>query len=259
MQIQPRISESGERAEKEASHLADELVSHHSTPVPTPAERVAAGSMILRQDTNPLYGPVSHNHQPIGRWAEIREDAASAIFPNRSEYICQLANTPVDALEAATLWFGLMGWDLAARHLMHYLTGGGQSLSVPLGEILETDSGVRERIATRIRRDGDQSGFTMYQEDYDEMDVRNALGTIDLVEYEVDRSTDLIHVWFIDRYEWHPVGYGYTSYPGDSERPTNCLHAAGVEAKLWGAADYWMVGDATVPLDLITDESASDE
>ena len=31
-------------------------------------------------------------------------------------------------------------------------------------------------------------------------------------------------------------------------RETNCVHAALVELKSGGAADYWMKGEATIPL-----------
>jgi hypothetical protein len=39
-----------------------------------------------------------------------------------------------------------------------------------------------------------------------------------------------------------------TSFPDDAARETNCLHAALVELKSSGAADFWMKGEATVPL-----------
>jgi hypothetical protein len=39
---------------------------------------------------------------------------------------------------------------------------------------------------------------------------------------------------------------------GDAVRPTNCVHAALVELKSGGGAkDYWMKGEATVPLSVI--------
>lgn len=37
----------------------------------------------------------------------------------------------------------------------------------------------------------------------------------------------------------------------DNARPTNCLHAALVELKPSEAADFWMKGEATVPLSVI--------
>jgi hypothetical protein len=52
----------------------------------------------------------------------------------------------------------------------------------------------------------------------------------------------------MDRYEWHPVGFGYRRLSDDARRDTNCVHAAAVELKSAGAADYWMIGDVVLPL-----------
>jgi hypothetical protein len=71
------------------------------------------------------------------------------------------------------------------------------------------------------------------------------------LDYEVNRAAGTVHVWFQDRYEWHPVGFGYKRFPDDVRRGTNCVHAAMVEMKASGAKDYWMVGDAVVPLRLV--------
>ena len=86
-----------------------------------------------------------------------------------------------------------------------------------------------------------------------------AFGGIDQVDFEVDFSQDTVRVWFQDRYEWHPVYPFYdfqgptAEFPesGDEVRETNCLHAALVELKSSGAADYWMKGQAEVALSLI--------
>jgi hypothetical protein len=61
-----------------------------------------------------------------------------------------------------------------------------------------------------------------------------------------------MHVWFQDFYEWHPVYPFYTFMAGDVVRETNCVHAALVELKSSGAADFWMKGEATVPVSVIT-------
>lgn len=79
-----------------------------------------------------------------------------------------------------------------------------------------------------------------------------AFGAIDRVDFEVDFSQDTLRVWFQDRYEWHPVYPFYDFQPGDGVRETNCLHAAMVELKTSGAADFWMKGQAEVALSLIT-------
>ncbi len=70
------------------------------------------------------------------------------------------------------------------------------------------------------------------------------------MDFEIDRAAGLMHVWFKDRYEWHPMGFGYTAMDGDELRETNCVHAAAVELKSSGAADYWMVGDGVVSLEV---------
>ncbi len=76
------------------------------------------------------------------------------------------------------------------------------------------------------------------------------------MDYDADLGRDTIHVWFKDRYEWHPVYPGlYTKMHGDDDDPrdTNCIHAAMVEMKDKGAADYWMKGEVTVPLSPLMD------
>jgi hypothetical protein len=89
------------------------------------------------------------------------------------------------------------------------------------------------------------------QQDYTDQDFRFAFGAIDRLDFKVDFDTKTIKVWFQDRYEWHPVGTGYELKPGDVARDTNCVHAAAVELKKDGARDYWMKGEATLPLDAI--------
>jgi hypothetical protein len=73
------------------------------------------------------------------------------------------------------------------------------------------------------------------------------------VDFSVDFSDDTVRVWFQDRYEFHPVYSGlYQKFPDDVVRDDNCVHAAAVEMKSQGATDYWMKGEAVVPLALIT-------
>ena len=74
----------------------------------------------------------------------------------------------------------------------------------------------------------------------------------------------LSHFWGAGhRYEFHPYYPSlYAVIPddptvplpdqhtGDVWRETNCVHAAMVELKDEGAADFWMIGQATVPLRL---------
>ncbi len=94
-----------------------------------------------------------------------------------------------------------------------------------------------------------KDNFKLKQDHYATEDVRNSWGNIDRLDFEVDFDAQTLHVWFKDRYEWHPYYPDlYDVQEDDFPRPTNCLHAAFVEMKLFGAADFWMVGEATVPL-----------
>jgi hypothetical protein len=88
-------------------------------------------------------------------------------------------------------------------------------------------------------------------------DLRFAFGAIDRLDVEVDFDANTITAWFQDRYEWHPVYPGlYKKWSDDDARETNCVHAALVELQSSGAADYWMKGEATVPLSALSAGSA---
>ena len=54
------------------------------------------------------------------------------------------------------------------------------------------------------------------------------------LDFEVDFAADKMRAWFEDRYEWHPVYPFYDQKSGHYERPTNCVHAPGVEPKADG-------------------------
>jgi hypothetical protein len=98
--------------------------------------------------------------------------------------------------------------------------------------------------------------FTFSRNDFDTAKTRDfamAFGEIDRVDFSVDFSDDTVWVWFQDRYEFHPVYPGlYPAASGDFVRGDNCIHAAAVEMKSQGARDYWMKGQAVVPLSLLT-------
>jgi len=100
--------------------------------------------------------------------------------------------------------------------------------------------------------------FKVYQHDYAVQDFRYAFGAIDRLDYEVGSGAGVMHVWFLDRYEFHPVYPGfYRVMTGDFARVTNCVHAAAIELKASGAADFWMVGYGTVPLSTVTGSAPS--
>jgi hypothetical protein len=144
----------------------------------------------------------------------------------------------------------MMPLPLARKHLDHYVAGSGADLKVNLAEIIRRDGKVRAKLAKHIRTSR-VGHFKVNQSDYSVKDFQFAIGAIDRLDYEVDPGRGVVHVWFKDRYEWHPVGFGYKLLPGDGRRSTNCVHAAMVELKRSGAKDYWMVGDARIPISVV--------
>jgi hypothetical protein len=154
---------------------------------------------------------------------------------------------------------------IALRHLLWYLgAGGGADLveDANLESMLRTDSGVQALLNARIptgRAGGTASAhFKIEQNDYVNQDFRFAFGAIDRLDFEADFIAGTLHAWFQDRYEWHPVYPFYTAMAGDAVRSTNCVHAALVELKIGGVAkDYWMKGEATVPLSAVRPAPAS--
>src|SRR5262249_2973829 len=91
--------------------------------------------------------------------------------------------------------------------------------------------------------------FEFKQGEYEETMYRNTFGGIDRLDFEADVGARTVRVWFQDRYEWHPVYPRlYSKFVDDDYRPSNPLHAAFVEMKDQGAADFWMKGEATMRL-----------
>jgi hypothetical protein len=239
--------------------------------------RALAPSTMTRGGTVFVPG-VNHDHRPTGRWSHVQLDAQSRCTgatsqierdvknlrpPSPSDVStatieCACANvTERQALEAARLaTITSRGLTLANRHLDHYLTAGGADFTENVVDFINSDSGVRAKLARAINKTS-RGHIRIGQNDYSETDFQFAFGAIDRMDYEVDPATKSVHIWFMDRYEWHPVGFGYSSNPGDSRRISNCVHAAAVELKSAGAADYWMVGDGVVPLSNITGTGAA--
>jgi len=196
---------------------------------------------------------VAHKHTPSRRWSDIQAN------PNSSWYLNGLCTimSPRSLVDAALL--GKFGdKPIAKAHLNHYLTGKGRDIveDANIEMMLRRDSGVKSMIAARIpgaMRTGTITRFfKVEQSDYENQDLRFAFGAIDRLDIEVDFDAQTFHAWFQDSYEWHPFYPGlYTAFPDDGARETNCLHAALVELKDSGAADFWMKGEATVPLSVI--------
>lgn len=209
-----------------------------------------------------VYHPgVDHGHTPCGRWADIQADPQSG--PAETA-LCKVM-TPMELVAAAVVAeFG--DKPIARAHLEWYLKGGGVTLNenVYLRLMLMKDRKVQAAMSKEILSilssgkisSGKISGFLKIEQsaDYENQDFRFAFGAIDRLDFEVDfNAGGMVHAWFQDRYEWHPYYPKlYTAFPDDGARETNCVHAAFVELKATGAADFWMQGEATVPLRMIT-------
>jgi hypothetical protein len=141
----------------------------------------------------------------------------------------------------------------ALKHLKWFLTeGNGNEFPEDenIRDWLKKDEGIKKRLKAEIGA-GKMQGVITDFEDYDIPDFKYSFGAIDKVGFEVNWARDAVRVWFKDRYEWHPVYPFYDFRTGDFKRETNCLHAAGVEMKAHGAQDFWMKGQAEVPLTTI--------
>lgn len=205
-------------------------------------------------------GRPAHNHPARGNWADVQSNAATVCkdegpLSERGRIECACAvMSPTQVLDLArTVEMG--GHPLAIQHLDHYLTGGGADFveDANLDALMTTDAGARGVVTSAIGV-ADRGNVFIHQSDYSDQNFRLAFGGIDRVDYAVDRAAGTVDVWFQDRYDFHPAGFGHANLGvGDSAPPgrvTNCVHAAAVEAKSSGAADFWMIGHATLPLSL---------
>jgi hypothetical protein len=207
------------------------------------------------------YTPGSkHDHTPSGKWAEVQKNPNSGFFENR---VC--ANSSPQTVVDLAIWAKFDDKPIAKEHLDWYLTKGKGADFVEnanIEKMLKTDRGVQAMIETRMPSPWPTTGkwstaFKVEQSDYVDQDLRFAFGAIDRLDVEVDFDAKTVTGWFQDRYEWHPVYAGlYKKFPDDAARETNCVHAALVELQSGTAADYWMKGEATVPLSAFSAGSA---
>jgi hypothetical protein len=214
---------------------------------------------------------VNHAHKPSGRYADVQANPnnASGVQGFLLEKACPLMGP--QALVDLSKRLVFTDKPIALKHLNWYLKDGKGADFVEDANIkdwLTRDSGIKKRLKREIfpgrgRKPKGEGHFTFEQDEYADdaagQDFRFAFGGIDRVDFEVDFSQDTVRVFLKDRYEWHPVYPFYTfvgpsaQFPdsGDAVRETNCLHAALVELKTSGAADFWMKGQAEVALSQI--------
>jgi hypothetical protein len=196
---------------------------------------------------------VNHNHRPSGRWSDVQANPNSGFLEN----LACAHFSPTTVVEIA-IFQKFSDKHLALQHLFWYLKAGGADFmeDMNLDRMLKADKGVQALLAGAIPSSAPASGrfigdVKVEQLNYQNQDFRFAFGAIDRLDFEVDFMAGTVHIWFQDRYEWHPVYTGlYTAFPDDAARETNCIHAALVELKSSGAEDFWMKGEATVPLSL---------
>jgi hypothetical protein len=193
---------------------------------------------------------VMHDHRSSGLWPLIQSIEGGNCRGNPIACFCAVSG-PLAVLTTAAA-ATMRGKPLARAHVTHFLSGGGVDYAENVTDFITRDAGVRAKLA-RHASARPRGHFKVQQSDYSVQDFRYAFGAIDRLDYEVDSAASRVHVWFVDRYEWHPVYPGiYMKKSGDAARITNCVHAAGVELKASGASDYWMVGYGTVPLSMVT-------
>lgn len=204
-----------------------------------------------------------HNHMPCGKWAEIQRFPNSPGRPDL-EALCKRLDYATFASASIGKLIG-PGLARARLHMNHFLRGSGADLNQSdyLAKVLREDKGVLNAIAENIPK-GTNSGiyannFFLDQGCYAMEEARLAWGGIYRLDFEVNFTAGTLRVWFMDRYEWHP--FYPALYPPckedyeDGARSTNCVHAAFVEMKSKGAADYWMFGVATVPSSLLPEKT----
>lgn len=220
-------------------------------------------TLVVKTFFNPpnFVAGVNHGHQPSGRYADVQANPNNApgFIGTALELACKV--TGPQGLVNAAISLQFSDKPIALKHLNWYLTDGH---GVDFGEDdnikdwLTRDEGIRSRLKREIFPGGPggikrgSGHFSFEQGEFVDQDFLYAFGAIDRVDFEVDFSQDTVRVWFQDRYEWHPVYPFYDLQPGDVVRETNCLHAALVELKTSGAADFWMKGQAEVALSAIS-------
>jgi hypothetical protein len=246
-----RVSTPSDALEQEADRFVATAAEPGSTapmmarqPALSPSPPMVARATVFHPDVN-------HDHKPSGRWADVQANPNSGFW----ESLACARLSPAGVVGAA-MWRQFGDTPIALAHLNWYLpTGGGADFveDANIDSMLRTDTGVQSKLTSRIptgRSSGTFPGhFKLEQSVYVNQDFRFTFGAIDRFDFEVDFASGTLHAWFQDRYEWHLVYPFYSQFPDDVARETNCVRAALVELKIGGVAqDYWMKGEAMVPL-----------
>lgn len=206
---------------------------------------------------------VPHNHRPVRDWPgmldKIRQPHEH--FSGKAlALLCAVHADPMTFVNAAIAG-EFRDKPVALRHLNWYLRDGrGQDFKEDqsIAQWVRVDWGLRKRLSTFVRenvnagRTPRHHGWLLFENGMyakEAEDYLYAFGTIDRLDVEYDMAAKTVKIWFKDSYEWHPVCEGcYTKFADDEVRVTNSLHAALVQMKDRGAADYWMLGEATFPM-----------
>jgi hypothetical protein len=238
----------------ELAHVVQQ--SSHAGPM---AQRQASAlsplSQRMLQRTTQFTPGVAHNHQPSHQWGYVQSHPNSGFLIG---WACRLYS-PRRVAELA-IWRQFGDKPTALRHLLWYLNAGhGRDFSENenFERFVRQSEHFRRNFA--VMRRGRNRGFIEVPQAFfgaNDQDFRFSFGAIDRLDYEFDDVTGTVHLWFKDRYEYHPVYPIYTRFPDDEVRDTNCVHAAMVELKTQGAADFWMVGDIRVPSRLFAFEGS---
>ena len=211
---------------------------------------------VVREGSVTTFNPgVNHGHSPSGKWSTVQSAPNSSTKLN---ILCKIM-TPEELVSTA-MFAEFQSKPIALVHLNWYLKfGRGRDFNedANINTMLLTDSGVQALIRSLLPARPTKGVVTTHtkveQSNYTSQDLRFAFGAIDRLDVEFNFDAGTVHVWFQDRYEWHPFYPGlYSSFSDDAARETNCLHAALVELKSSGAADFWMKGEATVPLTTVS-------
>jgi hypothetical protein len=159
-----------------------------------------------------------HDHRPSGRWKDVQKDPNSGFWENRA-----CANFEPKTVIDMAIKAKFSDKPIARDHLNWYLsTGGGKDFveDANLEKLVRSGARLRGILAGLIPTVAPASAtfsgsFKVEQSDYDGdskgQDFRFAFGAIDRLDFQVDYTARTVHLWFQDRYEWHPV---YPFYPG---------------------------------------------